>query len=371
MDDWQTVPSNNNIIIIVVVVLGIIGLIILLIVAWNSGKSNTPPTSSQHDKVNDMDDTEDDDDDSFGLGTSSSSTKEHYKTLEHETIKVDHQSSIPRAVQVPKVEANVIIPPAETFLEVPKVDISDLVTPPEAPNPNVPNVVIPPSQPSPKSLETHATDFNKVEAGIIVSESREIPKVESADLVKSISASDNFESVDSKPSEPKSNEPKHSSRETSRFSSDESLQSISESSRTRSEKDISIENRAHQEALASVEGVEITSSDEIKDIIGSMNAPKNQIKIEVSRPTMITQPVVVVPYVPAFSSSKSTSSARTSYVDETSGCSIDATMSNPASFSSDFSAPTELSTTRTQRRKLSQNPLRELANMRKGRGRGY
>ena len=73
MDDWQLTPSSSTIVIIIVVVLVIVGLIILLVAIWNSNQSTSSNSSSSGSNSNqnnqgDPQDQDDDNDDAFDGG---------------------------------------------------------------------------------------------------------------------------------------------------------------------------------------------------------------------------------------------------------------------------------------------------------------
>jgi hypothetical protein len=345
MDDWQTAPSTSTIFIIVVIVIGIVGLIILLIVAWNSGKNNNLSSSSQHDNIDDIDD----EDDPFDSGQPN--VPSNYEISHTENVKVS----------------------------VPPKHLTD--APAEKPQVQTHNTV---SESAQKSAVINEPD--KIEASHMEPDKQvDIPKSETIDNRKdekieddkSISASGNSKSVNESKSEDSSVSASGDSLSsdlsdpgTSKFNSEESLDSLTESSIDSEIIFSSSEDVIRNEKLASVEDVEPASSSEVKNIISSMNLPKNQVKAGNSRYPVITHPVVPAPYVPVISGSgRSSSSTKTSHVEETSGRSMDASISNPASFSSDFSSQTEVSTVRPRRRKSTNNPILGIVNIGRGNGR--
>ena len=430
------VPSNNNIIIIVVVVLGVLGLIILLIVAWNSGKSNgKTPTSHQDNLIEQIDeDDDDDDDDSFESGSSTHAypstlvPPKNIKSGPAPSVHIDKG-----LVYVPKVGTNIQIPkqvitpsPKMPFPKAPSPKAPSPKAPsPKAPSPKVsspkvssPKVPSPkgpspkassPKAPSPKAPSPKASS-PKVPSPKVgtASDNVKIPKVEmNLDGSKSISASDNSASVVSGCSESESESSRCSNSEDSvslpsssvnsnsvslsstnssyidskvMDSSNETSNQTSSSYQIESESFVvptgsstkSLVSEPSKEDLASVEGIEMTLSDRLsseENIIQYMNPSKNRIATELPRPAQLILPYIPTPYIPSISGN---SDSKSNYFDETSGRTIDVSMSNPGSFSSDFSTPTEVSTVKTQRRKQPQNHLRGIANIgknRRGRGR--
>jgi hypothetical protein len=143
------------------------------------------------------------------------------------------------------------------------------------------------------------------------------------------------------------------------------------------------EELAREEALASVEdmsvyndnGTNSSSGTVVKSsmpehIISNMNASSNQEPIKensIPRP-LVPQPPKIQLYNPPIKGS-----GNNSLMDETSGFSVDASMTNPASLSSDFSSPTDKST-RPQRKHNISNQFAAIANLAKptskGRGKG-
>lgn len=171
---------------------------------------------------------------------------------------------------------------------------------------------------------------------------------------------------------------------------------------------LNLDEMAYQEALASVEDMSIyddgprisdaviSNSSKQAELISEINTSQAQKPVmiprsvisqalnsskqgeavaeintnisQVQKPIMIPRPVIsqpskVNPYIPPMIGSRGNNSV----IDETSGFSVDASMTNPASLSSDFSSPTDKSG-RTQRKRPASNSVQGMTNLTKNQG---
>jgi len=415
MDEWQT-PSGNNTIIIIVIILIIVGIIILIIAIWVSGTSNNSNSSSQQM------DAMDDDDDNSSFDSGSTSTKDNSNNTKH-SVTTLHSGQIKLTPVKPnKISANNANPGTTTNpkLVTPNVTSNAQVLP-ENPIINsqaeISTQSIIPADSEPKNIMQITSDKSEIpindnddgdsipsigsDSNVIQAKDESIPKISESEIKY-----DNNEL-----------HPKETPSPTEDDDSTNSSINISMESSSGSPEQSDLEELARQEDLASVEDITAyeselsqnespsinvvkSQSSMPKNIIVDMNASQNQksIKEEItskpvissslqvkSKPIAIPQintssqiksetivlprpiiprPIKINPYVPLVTANGNGN------MDETSGFSVDASVTNPASLSSNFSSLTDKSV-RPQRRRKNTDPLKELTNLpkiTKGRG---
>lgn len=386
MDDWQMAPSNN-IALIIVIVLVVIGVIILLVVLFNSSKS-TPPNNNSTNSSN-KDDDNDGASDSGGAPTNPKSTKGS-KNTSNAAPKVNSAKVSIGSKTDPVVPEQVIVhkspqlPIPSSHIEHTSVPVNTIsttapvavvpqrVTPPEA---VLPTVVSQPVVVAHADVPHVATAYQVVPSSAFDNSSSE-PFISGGDV--SIIISSEMDSDGFKQSSSETNEPSTQPDSSDLLISGSDSKDLSISSFTFSESEqLDIEELAREEVLASVEEISLPSS------LGSSdegNSPIEIPRLPVAPRTKLYVPVMTD--LSATRTSKNTSSTKPlegsgvgsaytsneinfSNANETAGLSVDQSISDPASFSSDFSSQTDKSS-RPNQRKVRVNPLNELVNLGRG-----
>lgn len=434
MDDWQSVPSNNNIIIVIVIVLVAVGIIILIISIVNSGKSNTSNISSQgtgnnQNNNNNQDDDDDDDDAVFDSGSSSSNLGNFPTKPANSKSTLTPISNIPAHKQTPisssiyvaapatvaipiHVDAPVHIPvavptpvdssaPAHSPVAAPATVDASVHIPRDAPSP----VAISVDVPAPVAvIPVISNSTPQISVQVVNSGVNELynTKIDEAARNADLASVEDFDGDNSSYGDPvgtlssvssmkstlslaSDKTPEISSATEINAPSNESLPTISalnsyeNKSSDKQSSDLGSEINSDTGINEKINTNQHTLSSLPSDIIGIMNATvslddlsdcktQNQgMPIPIKPRPMIPQPAKISPYVPAITGSKTSGSI----MDETSGFSVDASMTNPASLSSDFSSPTEKSVRNNRRKAGSSSLLKGMADLGKYTGKGF
>lgn len=418
MDDWQS-PSNNSIIIIIVIILVIFAIIIIVIAFCTSSNNNNGNPTFQNQNINNNDDN----DTPFNDGTIPANPNASKKSGTSKSTTVElpptthHSASNPEQVPAPIISnTNQVIPISNPVTSV----VTSVVPVQSVPVQSVP------SQANSAVLESSPIDNDKSGGSIpssilLISGSNVSPNV-SPNLSKDESFKISSSNLGSSKEEAVAKEAVAQTEEVKVTKNNDSLFSSSGSI-------LSLEDLANHQDLASVEDVEVyhsntskskepslrvgevakepvaaidvgadavTTSVDVakevvtkelvvpvviaahsenidstsisslpKDIIGAMNPPRNSPQPPRNSPHPGNRPIS-----PGIKQSPALNGG--SNIDETSGYSVDASASNPASFSSDFSSLTEKSG-RGRSKKSASNPLAGIANFNKPplQGRGY
>jgi hypothetical protein len=347
MDEWQS-ASTSNVVLIIVIILVVVGIIAIIVAvsASSSSSSNTSTTSSnsevnQQNQEEDEDDEDDDDeDDVFEVTSPKSSAPGQFK------LSSQHPPQQPNPTMQCMGKCNTIAP-------VERVDPPAVNVPSSIPNINFDNKdseVIDSSehpskdsslhlseQPS-KDLSEDRSEYHLVNtdmsSGEIV-DIEELARMEDLASVEDFNASytpdSSIRSEDSEPSSPDS--PRSSAPDIEsekRSEPDSSARSFDLSSNDSGELN---KNNGAWESFT------FSSSSKTSDLSEGSPAKETRVvlpqigNLSLPRP-VIPQPPKISPYVPQ--PTRKTNS-------ETSGISLDQSLSNPASFSSDFSSMTERS----------------------------
>jgi hypothetical protein len=325
---------SNNIALIIVIVLVVIGVIILLVVLFNSSKSTSSNNTSSESSIKDDDDSEDDDIPNSGSSISPPNSK---------------------AINVPK--SNITSDPK---LSTTKVTIDPKIT--NIPTPQLP---VPSSHieqpPAVISVPVSTKISNPQPTLPVISQAQVItaPQVfDSSSSEPVISGNDSLSIIIE--SGTVSNESAIQMNESDLMISGSASRelSASESSITSSE-ELDIEKLAEEQGLASVEEISLPSplesnndlSDDGSRIVISDLSSKMQYRVPVITDLTLSK---------SNKSSEITSSEiNLSNHNETVGLSVDQSITDPASFSSDFSSQTDKSL-KPARSKRRTNPLNDL-----------
>lgn len=383
MDDWQFAPSTNAIIITVIVVLVIVGLIILIVALINSGQSTSSNnTSSQTDFIeeedeDDSDDEDSDDDGAFNAGPSKpgapaklGGSGQQNKPGSTLTFKPTIQPTAPNPVDEAAREAE--LASVEEFLvgevsdqngsgldrsiasdykltglsadsgnDTPKISTGSKSTP-----------VGPSGDETPKistSGKAAVDVSSKVSISVPVGSAKVSEQAEaslSIDLMSEI-VEDSGQSIDDDVPELSgdnleqaldatphiSDEPVIHSDPTPKISDITAAPALSDTL-----PEVSELSPSEVEAIAVFEAAEQPKQTQSSStpLIDTMNKSQNQAPA--ARP-LVPQPEKITPYIPPIVGGKASNSSP----DDTSGLTVEASMTNPASLSSDFSNPTEMS----------------------------
>ena len=380
MDDWQA-PSSSTVAIIIVIILIVVGIIILIIALWNSGSTNGSGSSIQADDKDD-----DDEDDSNGgetivIGVSTDGVplkpsapaniaKPAPQPVKPEPPKPQPVKIEPVKPQPPKIEPPKVVPVVASDSSVPTIEEMarnvDLASVEDFDSSRSGSSYVGLSSSSECARDSNPVSDPSRDVSATENTSQgSVPKVSCDDILNLSKGStpDISDIADSK--SPNDSTPNISDILGSGKAKDSipTVSDLVEDQKPIAAKDISVP--AVSSGIPATRSNPIRSTAESKipaGIITAMNAA------EPSRP-VIPQPPKIAPYA-----SVAIASPHSSVIDETSGLSIDASMTNPVSMSSDFSSLTEKSVRAPRKRSPPANPFAGIADLAKpaprGRGRG-
>lgn len=322
MDDWQFAPSTNSILITVVIILVVIGIILLIAALISSSQNNTSNNAPLDDE--DDDDVEFDDEDDEG------------EVIEHPPRRVNNpindrpvQQHVdkPKQLAIPSPHSEKVTinnPPTETLSFKPTVVSKPVVERGiigEALDAELASVE---DFHSPDTCNSGTTDSSLDLSSIPESSEPESSSclISSSDILILSEEDDVEPSTDLTPKiSDISDEPQPSSEPQVSDLTSSQLKEVLD--------DPTIDDTS--DSLASVEDNAVSPS-----ITPQPKVPRPQVpQMKVTRPK-VPMPAKISPYNPV-------APAVNRAGDETSGLTVEASMTNPASLSSDFSDPTEKS----------------------------